>query len=62
MLPRTFRFLTRRLGTRRSRTGDLLSLVMFEPGYLQRLMDIGEQDARARLDELAAFLAGEPAQ
>jgi NTE family protein len=61
-LPRTFRFLTRRLGTQRSRTSDLLSLVMFEPGYLRRLMDIGERDARERIDELAAFLAGEGPQ
>ncbi len=61
-LPRAFRFLTRRLGTQRSRTSDLLSLVMFEPGYLQRLMDIGERDARERLDELAAFLTGADAQ
>jgi hypothetical protein len=35
---------------------------MFEPGYLRRLMDIGERDARERIDELAAFLAGEGPQ
>ena len=32
-----FRFLTRGLGTRETRSNDLLSLVMFQPDYLQRI-------------------------
>lgn len=56
-LPKAFRFLTRRLGTQRSRSNDLLSLIMFETGYLRRLIAIGEQDAQTRLEELQRFLA-----
>jgi len=56
-LPRAFRFLTRGLGTRETRSNDLLSLVMFQPDYLARLIELGETDARARMDEIGSFLA-----
>jgi len=59
-LPGLFRFLTRRLGTKESRNQDLISLVMFQEDYLRRLIEIGEQDAQARADEIAAFVAGAP--
>ena len=55
-LPRAFRFLTRGMGTRESRSNDILSLVMFQPDYVKRLIDMGENDARARLPELKGFL------
>ena len=55
-LPRGFRFLTRRLGTRRTSSPDVLSLLMFQDDYLRRVMELGEHDAEARGDELAAFL------
>ncbi len=55
-LPQAFRFLTRGLGTRETRSNDLLSLVMFQPDYLHHLLALGEADARARKDEIAAFL------
>ncbi|MGE3491612.1 MAG: patatin-like phospholipase family protein [Vicinamibacterales bacterium] len=58
-LPRAFRFLTRGLGTRETRSNDMLSLVMFQPDYVKRLIEMGESDARARLTELRAFLAAE---
>jgi len=54
-LPRTFRFLTRGFGTREARSNDLLSLVMFQPDYLKRLIDLGHRDAETRLDEIEAF-------
>jgi len=56
-LPRAFRFLTRGLGTRETRSNDMLSLVMFQPDYVQRLIAMGEADARARLPELKTFLS-----
>ena len=56
-LPRAFRFLTRGLGTRETRSNDMLSLVMFQPDYVKRLIEMGEDDALARLPELRAFLA-----
>lgn len=56
-LPSLFRFLTRRLGTRKSRSNDLISLVMFQRDYLTKLIELGERDAAARADELDEFLA-----
>jgi NTE family protein len=55
-LPRTFRFLTRGLGTRATRSNDLLSLVMFQPDYLRRLIQLGEADAEERAEEIETFL------
>ena len=55
-LPRAFRFLTRGLGTKETRSNDMLSLVMFQGDYIRRLIDLGEADAAARLDEIRKFL------
>lgn len=62
-LPRAFRFLTRGLGTRETRSNDMLSLVMFQTDYVRRLIELGEADAKARLPEIRRFLgewSGEP--
>jgi NTE family protein len=59
-LPRLFRFLVRGLGTGRTRSPDLLSFVLFEPGYVSRLIALGEQDAEARIVELERRLLGVP--
>jgi NTE family protein len=56
-LPRPFRFLTRGLGTHETDSFDWLSMVMFDPSYIQNLMEIGEADANARKEEIAALLA-----
>ena len=56
-LPNAFRFMTRGLGTQETRSNDLLSLLMFQPDYLQRMLDLGYADAKAREGEIAAFLA-----
>jgi NTE family protein len=55
-LPRAFRFLTRGLGTRETRSNDMLSLVMFQTDYVKRLIELGEADAKARLPEIQRFL------
>ena len=55
-LPRAFRFLTRGLGTKQTEAPDFLSLIMFQPDYLAELIRVGEADAEAREDDLAAFL------
>ena len=55
-LPRGIRFLTRGLGTRETKSPDVLSLILFQPRYLRALMEIGEADAHARADEIAAFM------
>lgn len=55
-LPKSFRFLTRGLGTQETKSPDFLSLVLFQPNYLRTLMEVGEADAEHRMDELADFL------
>ena len=55
-LPRAFRFLTRGLGTKETRSNDMLSLVMFQSDYIKRLVELGEADATARLPEIRRFL------
>jgi len=57
-LPRGFRFMMRGLGTRETKSNDLLSLLMFQSDYLTRLVAIGEEDGEARAAEIDAFLAG----
>ncbi len=56
-LPTSFRYLTRSLGTRETDSSDLLSFLMFQPDFLQRLLTMGEEDAEERLDDLRGLLA-----
>lgn len=56
-LPGGLRFMTRGLGTRETRSNDMLSLLMFQSDYVSRLIELGEQDAERRAGELEAFLA-----
>ena len=58
-LPRTFRYLTRGLGSRETSSPDLLSLLMFQPDYIHRLLAIGAADAVAASARLAGLLAPE---
>ena len=55
-LPPVFRFMTRRLGTRDARGSDVLSMLMFQSDFLTRIIELGEADAAARADEIAAFV------
>ncbi|MEX2571152.1 MAG: patatin-like phospholipase family protein [Gemmatimonadota bacterium] len=55
-LPSTFRFLTRGWGTRQTTSPDILSMLMFQPDYIRRLVELGEADAEARAAEIDAFL------
>jgi len=60
-LPTGFRYLVRSLGTRDTETSDFLSMLMFQPDYLQRLIELGEEDAEARLEEIRGLVeAGTP--
>jgi len=58
-LPRTFRFLVRGLGTRQTKSPDLLSFLLFQPGYLRLLLEIGEKDGEARMGEIEELVRGE---
>ena len=61
-LPRSFRFLTRGLGTGQSASPDLLSMLAFIPDYMERIIAIGEQDAERQAEQLATLLeSGAPA-
>jgi len=57
-LPGTFRFLLRGLGTRETRSPDMLSFLLFEPGYLRLLIEMGERDAQARMGEVETLIRG----
>jgi NTE family protein len=56
-LPRAFRFLTRGMGTRETRSNDMLSLVMFQGDYIRRLVELGQADAEARIEDIRWFLS-----
>jgi NTE family protein len=60
-LPRPFRFLVRGLGSRETRSNDMLSLLMFQPDYVASVMELGEADARERSGEIEAFIRHRPA-
>jgi len=55
-LPWAFKALARGLGTKKTASPDILSMLMFQPDYLKALVELGESDAEARADEMAAFL------
>ena len=55
-LPKAFRFLVRGLGTREQRSPDVLSMLLFVPEYLGKLIELGEADAERRGAELHRFL------
>lgn len=57
-LPKGFRFFTRGLGTKETRSNDMLSLVMFQTDYVKHLIELGERDALARRGEIEKFLIG----
>jgi NTE family protein len=56
-LPGTFRFLSRGWGTRQTSSPDILSMLMFQPDYIRRLIELGESDAEVRAPEIDRFLA-----
>ena len=54
-LPLKLRGLMRALGSNETDSPDFVSLLMFEPNYMRRLIDLGEHDVASRLDELRVF-------
>ena len=61
-LPRSLRALLRTLGATNSASTLLLSYLLFERGFTRELIAMGYNDARARGDEIRAFLALENAR
>ena len=56
-LPRSFRFLTRGLGSRDQQGSDLISLLMFQPDYVEKLIEVGEADGDAQRDAFDRLLS-----
>jgi NTE family protein len=55
-LPRNLKLIMRALGTKETESPDLVSMLMFEPNYLRRIIEIGETDVASRLGEIRTFL------
>ncbi|MEE8583660.1 MAG: patatin-like phospholipase family protein [Acidobacteriota bacterium] len=55
-LPRSLRRLVGALGTMESSTPDFLSYLLFERPYIERLLELGYQDAKAQGDQIERFL------
>ena len=58
-MPRPVRYLLDGLGTPNAQSADLMSYLLFDSSYTRALIDIGYQDAHARIDEIEAFLCQE---
>ena len=55
-LPRKLKLLVRAMGVKETESPDFISLLMFEPTYTKRIIDIGEADVELRLPEIGAVL------
>lgn len=55
-LPRKLKLLVRALGAKETDSPDFVSMLMFEPSFTRRLIELGESDVDARLDEIRSFL------
>ena len=55
-LPTNLKLLTRALGAQETDSADMVSMLMFEPHYTQRLVELGESDVDSRVDEIREFL------
>jgi NTE family protein len=55
-LPRQLKLMVRALGVKETESPDFVSLLMFEPTFTRRIIDLGESDVAARLAEIRAFL------
>src|SRR5450631_881515 len=61
-LPRSLRVLLRALGAHNASNTLLLSYLLFERGFTRELIALGYEDARARAEEIRAFLLVENAR
>jgi NTE family protein len=60
-LPRALRYLTRGLGTLDENSTDLLSTLLFDGSYTERLVECGRRDADQQIDALVRFVEQESA-
>lgn len=59
-LPPSMRLVMGGLSSGDGRSPDWLSMLLFDPGYVGRLVQIGEEDVAAQLDDIARFLEMAP--
>ena len=52
-LPKTLRYLLRGLGSSGLKSQDMLSYLLFERPYIERLLELGRSDALAQWDQIA---------
>lgn len=55
-LPRQLKLMVRAMGVKETESPDFVSLLMFEPTFTRRIIDLGESDVASRLAEIRAFL------
>ena len=55
-LPAALRYMVRGLGSSKIKSQDLLSYLLFERPYIERLLELGRKDALAQWDEIAPLL------
>jgi NTE family protein len=60
-LPINLKLLVRALGGKETESPDFMSLLMFEPTYTRRIIELGEADVVSRLAEIRAFLGEDAA-
>jgi NTE family protein len=51
--------MVRGLGTGEQKSPDVLSMLLFEPEYLNKLIALGEEDAERKAEEIDRFLTEE---
>jgi NTE family protein len=61
-LPRKLKLLVRAMGVKETESPDFISLLMFEPTFTRRLIELGEADVALRLAEIRAFLGEDAGQ
>jgi NTE family protein len=61
-LPRKLKLLVRAMGVKETESPDFISLLMFEPTFAQRIIELGETDVASRLPDIRAFLGETPVQ
>jgi NTE family protein len=62
LLPRKLKLLVRALGAKETDSPDFISLLLFEPSYTKRIIEIGEADVEGRIPDIRAFLGEDVGQ
>ena len=61
-LPRALRHIIRGLGSRDTNRSDVIATLLFQPLFIRKMLEIGEQDGMRRAGEIAAFLGMRPSE